>query len=85
MIPAYLSELIQQPRLVPSYGCKSFTPDTDCGDIHHGPIRRDSRIYCEVCGESGCDHWPCMKRDPKTEPRPEKRPAYRPGSLRGGR
>lgn len=85
MIQAYLSVLIHQPSLVLSYGCKSFTPQTTCQDIHHGPIKRDSRVCCAVCHQSGCDHWPCMKRDPRTDPKPEARPAYKRGKLAGGK
>lgn len=45
------------PRPVPSYGTKpGFTPETSCPDIHHKPIPKGSRIYCEACGQWGCDY-----------------------------
>jgi hypothetical protein len=37
------------PYRVPLFGCRAFTPNTVCGDIHHGPIPRNSSCICMVC------------------------------------
>jgi hypothetical protein len=61
----------QLPRLVPLFPIEAFTPNSACP--HHGPIRPGSLFCCMVCGQSGMDDHPALKRDPRTDPRPEPR------------
>lgn len=71
------------PQVIPMYGCKSYTPLTECSDIHRGPIRPNSMVYCEVCGRAGCDHWPRLEI-PKNPIVGKGRPRYVKRKLRGG-
>lgn len=76
----------REPALKMEYGCKSFTPQTTCEDIHRAPYPRDSRRCCAVCHRSGCDHYACLQRDPKADPKPEPKPTkYKPGKVKGGK
>jgi len=64
------------PKLVPMYPLTPLTPRSACP--HYGPIRKGSCFYCEVCGESGCDHMPIFRRHPATDPKPERKPKAKP-------
>lgn len=47
------------PRLEPVFGCKPYTPQTTCADIHPGgKIPRGSNCCCMAvdCHKSGQDH-----------------------------
>lgn len=57
------------PKVTPIYGCGPFTPSSPCP--HKQPIPPGSMIYCEVCGQSGYDHKPWMRRS-ATDPAPER-------------
>jgi hypothetical protein len=73
------------PRVVPSYSCRPFTPQTRCEDVHRGPIPAGSHIYCEpgACTCAEIARHPALKRDPRTDPRPERR-SHSKSRLRGG-
>jgi hypothetical protein len=84
MSARYMADLRDEVRLVPFYGCRPFTPQSTCRDIHPGgPPARGSMIYVECCSRSGADHLRCMHRDPSTDPKPEK--VHRKGKFKGGR
>jgi hypothetical protein len=71
------------PKVEPIFGCKAWSPQTACDDIHHGPIQHGSSCCCMVCSRSGMDHHPALRRDPRTDPRPERR-THKKDRLRGG-
>lgn len=41
------------PELLPFYPIGGLTPSSKCP--HKGPIPKGSKLYCEVCGQSGLD------------------------------
>lgn len=56
-------------ELVSLFPVGSLTPQSSCP--HRGPIPRGSRLVCMVCGQSGMDDYPGLRRDPQTDPLPE--------------
>jgi hypothetical protein len=65
---------IKPPRLEPIFPITSFTPLSACP--HHGPIAKGSSLTCMVCGQSGMDGHPALRRDPRTEPKPDRNPEW---------
>ncbi len=63
------------PRLEPLFGCRPFTPQSDCP--HRGPIRGGERVACMVCHKTGIEDHPALQRDPRTDPAREPRRAGR--------
>ncbi len=57
------------PNLLPLYPIGGLFPDSKCP--HKGPIPKGSKLYCEVCGQSGLDgltrHTP-LRGDPAILP-----------------
>jgi hypothetical protein len=41
--------------LYPIFGCQPFGANTQCADIHHGPIPDGDPAFCAVCFQSGLD------------------------------
>jgi hypothetical protein len=68
-------------KLIPLFPVGQFTPQSACP--HDGPIPRGSRLVCMVCGASGMDDHPGLKRDRDlsevTPVRPDRRRRQGPG------
>ncbi len=80
-----------EPQLVPTYGCKAWTRQSSCKDVHpNGPIPRGSKVYPECCGITGIEGHPIFHRDAidrngdRQWPIGETRTKYQPGELPGG-
>ena len=51
-----------EPRLMPIFGPRSFTPQTTCDDIHpSGPVPTGSANVCMSCHKSGIDSHPRLR------------------------
>ncbi len=80
-----------EPILVPTYGCRPWTAQSSCKDVHpHGPIPRGSKVYPECCGITGIEGHPVFHRDAidrngdRQWPLGETRTKYEPGEHAGG-
>ena len=72
----------REPKLVMAFGPKSISAAMTCADVHpNGPIPEGSRLCCTVCGRTGIDDHPRLRRDamdrngqrewPRPDPRPD--------------
>lgn len=57
------------PAVTPLNGPRNYTPGSKCD---HPPIRPNEPYYCDICHQSGYDHYARMRPNPKVDPKPEK-------------
>lgn len=74
-----LARAIEALKLEPTFGIRSWTPGSTCGDVHpHGPMPKGSRCCCMAKHCTGIEGHPLLKetatdrlRRERWEPPPE--------------